>query len=349
MKNFSSLKISVLLAITFFCQFTHAINIGFNQAWFQTHYAGQYLDGYYNETEVNRIFKLTHEAGAKTLRLWFFESSNFPMLEWKGNQILGLKADYIKNVLQTLRIARTYHVYVYMTFLDAQSYRPDKLDKETLAKLRAIYQERGGAQFLEKVIKPLFKAIEDEGLTSQISRIDLSNEMDAVINRFGFDGGWKGAARMLCQWRSFIHGFHSFQNTPVTFSMRLHPLVVHPIDILSDQGPMACADYFDFHSYHDGGEIYRCQSLKRYARENKKPLILGEFGQAYFNHRYDNRLQAKNTLQYIKSAEECGFQEALSWRLSDIRPGHNKEARYSYEAYGQMRPAYWIIQKNNLR
>jgi hypothetical protein len=125
--------------------------------------------------------------------------------------------------------------------------------------------------------------------------------------------------------------------------------VIHPLNLLHDKGPLACADYLDFHSYNNEGEIHRCRQLRAYSKLNKKELILGEFGQGFFTHRYDNNLQLKNTELYIKSAERCGFKEALSWRLSDIRPGINKEARYSFEAYGQMRPAYWLIQKNNQR
>jgi hypothetical protein len=79
----------------------------------------------------------------------------------------------------------------------------------------------------------------------------------------------------------------------------------------------------------------------------KKKVIMGEFGQSFFTHRYDDGLQAHATINHLKNAKECGFSELLAWRLSDIRPGHNPEARYSFEAFGQMRPAYYIIQRNN--
>lgn len=325
-----------------------AMPVGFNQAWFHNDYGNQYLDGTYDETEVERIFKLTHEAGSTNLRLWFFESSAFPMLSWNGHQITGIRKDFIDNVIKTLEIAKKYDVKVYMTFMDAHAYRPDKLNRAEFKRLRQIYQSTGSEEFLTKAIAPLLKSIHEAGLASSISRIDLSNEMDTVINRFGFDQGWKGASRMLCQWRSFIRSLDGFHSTPVTFSLRLHPLIFHPLNLLSDEGPMKCADYLDFHSYGDSGKIYRCQTMKKYSQLNKKKLILGEFGQSYFNHRYDNNLQADNTVQYLKSAQACGFSEALSWRLSDIRPGHNKEARYSFEAFGQMRPAYHVIKEHNL-
>ncbi len=327
--------------------YSYAFNVGFNQAWFHNNYGMQYLDSHFDEAEVERIMRLTQEAHAKTLRLWFFESSNFPMLEWKDEKIVGLKPEYIRNVIQTLRIAQSHNIKVYMTFLDAQAYRPDQLDRTSLKKLRSIYQSEGGANFLKVVIAPLLQHIQDEKLSAVIERIDLSNEMDAIVNRFGFDGGWSGAKRMLCQWREFIQSIEAFKSTPVTFSLRIHPLVIHPLNILSDKGPLSCADYFDFHAYDDRGEILRCSHFKSYAAQKKKPLILGEFGQAFLTHRYDDQLQLKTTINFIQEAKECGFEQALSWRLSDIRPGVNPEARYSFESFNQMRPAYWVIEKNN--
>ncbi len=111
---------------------------------------------------------------------------------------------------------------------------------------------------------------------------------------------------------------------------------------------LKCADIIDFHSYDDDGDIFRCSYLQKYSKLNKKKLILGEFGQSYFNHRYSNELQLNNMKTYIKNANRCGFEEALAWRLSDVRKGVNKEARYSFEAFGEMRPAYFVIQENNL-
>jgi hypothetical protein len=326
---------------------SHAMPVGFNQSWFHNDYGSQYLDSRFDRKEVDRIFDLSSQAGSDQVRLWFFESADFPMLEWKKGKLIGIKPDYIKNVIETLRIARSRQQRVYMTFLDAHAYRPDLLSFEQLLRLRSIYSARGGAAFLRNAIGPLLSAIQDAGLSDVVSRIDISNEMDAVIKRFGFNGDWRGASRMLCQWRSFIHGYSTFSSTPVTFSIRLHPLVELPANLLEDRGPMACADFIDFHSYHDDGRILRCHQLRDFASKGKKQLVLGEFGQSYFNLSYDNVLQARLTENYIRNAESCGFREALAWRLSDVRPGYNKEARYSHEAHGGLRPAFRVIQKYN--
>lgn len=346
MGNFT-IKFAVFSLLMLFKLNAFAMNIGFNQAWFNNDYALQYLDGHYDRTEVQRIMKLTQDSGAKSLRVWIFESSNFPMLEWVNGKISQPRPDFIRNFLNTLQIAKEHKVKIYMTFFDAHTYRPDQLKGEDLRKLRAVFQEAGSDEFLKKIIAPLLKSIHEAGLSDVISRIDLCNEMDAVINRFGLNYGWQGARRMICQWRSFIQAHEGFKTTPVTISLRLHPVIIHPLNLLSDNGPMACADFFDFHSYSDSGDIYRCQILKKYSSLGKKELVLGEFGQSYLNHRYDDDLQLKNTINYLRNAKYCGFKEALAWRLSDVRPGVNKEARYSFEAYGKLRPAYRVIQEHN--
>lgn len=337
-----------LLLITLLSPMAQAMNVGFNQAWFKNDYGHQYLDRSYDRDEVIRIFKLASLAGSKDLRLWFFESPKFPMLKWENNKIVGIKPEFIKNVVDTLKIARSFNMTIYMTLLDAQAYRPDQLDAKTLRNLRAIYQHEGGENFLDKAVGPLLDEIEHQGLSPVISKIDIANEVDAVFFLFGFDLGWKGAQQMLCQWRNFIKSYKTFNNKPVSFSLRLQALVPIPKETLRGASILSCGDFLDFHSYENDGHIFGCQELLAYAKQNKKPIILGEFGQAYFNNSYNDQLHVTNTTQYLASAKKCGFSQALAWRLSDVRPGHNPEARYSFEAYGEPRPSFKVIQDHNL-
>jgi hypothetical protein len=341
------LKLFLLLPLTYFAYPAQAINIGFNQAWFKNNYSTQYLNPQFDAQEVERIFHLAEQAGSQEVRLWFFESSDFPMILIEQKQILNLKTEYIENVIEMLKIAKKHHIKIYMTIFDAHTYRPDLLPKEKLLKLKNLFSEKGTNQFLEKIVHPLFSEIEEQNLGNVISKIDITNEVDAIINRLGFEGGWNGAKRMLCQWKKFLQRYDQFKNIPITFSLRLHPLIFHPKNLLNEDGPLACADFIDFHSYHDQGEIYRCHELKKFSETRSKKLIMGEFGQGFFTRRYSDVLQLMNTFNYLKNLEACGFTEALAWRLSDIREGYNKEARYSFESYGRMRPAYYLIQANN--
>lgn len=338
----------LLLNILFLSTSAFAMKVNFNQAWFKTNYSTQYLDPSFDAAEVERIFRLTKEAGSEELRLWFFESATFPMLVFEDGKINGLKSDFVQNVISTLKLAHKHDLKIYMTLFDAHSYRPDQLKRQELKRLKQIYQGNGEQAFIAKALLPLLKKIEEAGLGSVISKIDLINEGDAVVNRLGFQKGWSGFRKMICEWRSAIHTVDAFSKTPVTISVRLHPLVFLPFDILDDAGPLQCADVLDFHSYHDWGKIKSCGRLREYSESGKKKLVLGEFGQSFFNLKFDDRLQTEIIGRYIESAQKCGFSEAFAWRLSDVREGYNKEARYSFFAFDRMRPAYFLIQNHNL-
>jgi hypothetical protein len=342
------IKNTIVLWLLTFSINVLAFNIGFNQAWFKSHYSTQYLNGRFDSVEVDRIMRLSHEAGAQEIRLWFFESSQFPMINFEQEVMKELKPEYIQNVVETFKSAQKYNIKIYMTIFDAHSYLPHKRSKEKLARLKRVFQEQGTQEFLNNIFTPLLMALDQQNLSQTLSKIDLINEGDAVVNRFGFDQGWDGAKRMICQWKNHLSNFKNYAHVPVTISLRLHPLIIHPLNLLKDDGPLSCAGIIDFHSYDNDGDIYRCGYIKKYVEENKKNVILGEFGQSYFNHRYSDQLQLDNTETYIKNAQKCGFSQALAWRLSDVREGYNKEARYSFEAFGKLRPAYYSIQKHNL-
>jgi hypothetical protein len=340
------LLLTTLLSILFI-KTCFALPVGFNQAWFKNSYGNQYMNSDFDKDEVHRIFKLAKKAGSHSLRLWFFESSKFPMIKFDGITPIKLKDEYISNVLSMLSIAKNYQIKVYMTLFDAHQFNRLKYSKKQLSYLKSFLDRDNGQKFLENILGPLLQAIDEARLSETIDKIDLINEMDTIVKRLGFKKRWVGVGKMLCQWRGHIQRIKSFAQTPVTFSIRLHPLIWLPKNILEDNGPLACADFIDFHSYSNTGIIHRCNWLSKYAKNNNKDLILGEFGQGFFKHVYSDKLQKNVTRQYLKSAKTCGFKQAYAWRLSDIRNGKNKEARYSYEAFGKLRPAFNVIKDNN--
>lgn len=332
------MKLCAIFFLLFLSPLSFALNVGFNQAWFHNDYGQQYLDHKYDEQEVERIFSLARSAGSTTVRLWLFESSDFPMLNWDQNKLIGVKPEFIKNFVQTLRIADKHQIKIYMTIFDAHAYAPGK----PFLKIRQFFNPKGTHDFLKLVMQPLMQIIKENQLLHTIEKIDVINEGDTVVNRLGFNTGWAGVKKMLCTWKAAI------PELPITMSVRNHALLHLPFNLFSANGPYACADYYDFHSYSNDGKIHDCSSLKKYADQNLKPMILGEFGQSFFNHAYDDELQLTNTKNFIRNAKKCGFKQALAWRLSDIRPGQNKEARYSFEAFGTTRPAFDVIRENNL-
>jgi hypothetical protein len=305
----------------------HAFKIHFNQAWFKTHYAHSYRQGFFDPLEVRRIMNLAKEAGSDELRLWFFESSvgSIP------------KPTEISHMIQTLKIAQAQGMRVYFTFFDAWSQ----------AQIGSLFTEQGSNRFLHRVVIPLFHRIESEGLSDVISKIDLVNEGDALIDRKIIPGGWEDLKSFICQWKVSIHTVNTFRKIPITLSLRLNPYASLPADLFEQTGTMECVDFFDFHSYHTQGVIEQCDLLKRYSDLNLKNLVLGEFGQGYDAQQFDDQLQLENAKSYLNNAQACGFKEAFAWRLSDIRPGENPEARFSYEAFGTVRPAYYFVRDWN--
>jgi len=321
--------------------------IGFNQAWFENSYGHQFMDKSYNPKEIERIFALAKQANAHSLRLWLFESSDFSMIHFKDNSPAALKNEYIQNIIQTLEIAKKYQVKVYATIFDAHQFNPLNKPAKQLIRFRSLFNSINGDLFIKNVMIPLLESIKENDLQNQIDKIDLINEGDTMVNRFAFNQGWNGVKKFICNWKNQIQGVHGFEKLPVTLSVRLHPLLSLPRDFLNNSGPMQCADFIDFHSYNDAGNINRCRWIKDFADKKLKKIILGEFGQGYFNKTYSDQLQVKNTQNYIKNAQSCGFSEAFAWRLSDIRQGHNKEARYSFESFGTPRPAFYVIRDFN--
>jgi hypothetical protein len=305
----------------------HAFKIHFNQAWFKNDYSSFYKTGSFDPNEVQQIMNLAKDAGSDELRLWFFESSVGQMPA----------PSEIQNRIETLRIAKTIGMKVYFTFFDAWS----------PAQIGPVFTTSGSADFLNKVVIPFFHKIEQAGLTSVISKIDLVNEADALIDRQIIPGGWAELKRFICQWKQSILQVRAFQSTPITVSLRLNQYASLPSDLLDPDGTMACADYYDFHSYHTQGVIDWCDQLRNYSKTNKKLMVLGEFAQGYDAQQFDDQLQLDNVKAYASSVPSCGFVEAFAWRLSDIRPGVNPDARFSFEADGRLRPAYRFIQNWN--
>lgn len=330
----------ILIALISFNAF--AFNIGFNQAWFHNDYAHQYLEKY-DPVEVERIFSLAQEAGSKTLRLWFFEGAYLPMFEFEGDRPIKLKEQFIVNVIDMLKRAKEYGIKIYFTLWDAHSYLPGKTPPQLLKRFKKLMNEYEQKLFLHFIFVPFLERLKDAGVADAISKIDLVNEGDTLVNRQVYHEGWTSVKYLLCDYKEKVS--RTLPNTKVTFSIRWQQGLPYPGNILMNNGPLECADYFDLHSYTDSGKIYGCGLFERI--KSDKEMILGEFGQSWFNRSYDDELHIRNTKAYIKNAKRCGFTEALAWRLSDVRPGVNPEARYSFYAFGKPRPAFYEIKKSN--
>ena len=326
---------------------TYSIPVGFNQAWFKNNYGIQYIDNYFDPIEVKRIIKLAANAKASTLRLWFFEDPPQHMMEFDKHIPIKLSPLYIDNVIKMLKIADQYKMKIYMTLFDGNMYIYPVYSEKIAKKFLSLFSEQNAPNFLKNILGPLLQKIEDEKLSHVIDKFDLINEIDALIKHLGSETGKKRAEEILCTWKDFIHSYPSFSKTPVSSSVKLDIFTPLTEEVLTNEGPLRCADFIDLHAYNNDGVILGCDLIKDYVKNNNKKVIIGEFGQDSIVSRYDDKLQKRVTKKFIQNAKKCGISAIIAWRLSDIRRGFNSEARYSYEAFGRLRPAYSVIKKHN--
>lgn len=338
-------------------------NVGFNQAWLGTYYSGQWQESYvdaetkknvpvYSAAEADRMLDLTKNAGGKNLRIWLFEGQNSTALKWsKDGKVEGLDPAFLKTFEKFLLQAKAKGIQVYPTLFDANAFNDMPAGPMRDRWWNLMNDKNGGLDaFKKNALEPLFKLLNRPDLRSTISGLDIANEMDAAVNHNRFEKGWEGANKLICNIRSQLHEAKgSGKPIPVTASIGwpMIPLVNRAAaDVLLDPNPHPnCVDFWDLHLYNNGGTIPNCAAIKAFVKKYQKKIYLGEFGQ--FSGAYDDKLQKSNAESFIANAKRCGFSGALAWRLSDVRPGYNPEARYSYEGNGGLRPAYEVIKSAN--
>lgn len=320
---------------------------GFNQGWFKSDFSSQWMDGVYDAVEARRLLDLTREAGGRVLRVWLFEG-NQPraLLRAEGGRFSGVDAGFLRNFESFLRDARDRGVQVYPTFFSPGMMRHEK-DPEWRRRWLDLYRLRNGMaeSFRDRVLPPVLELLGREEFRSTIFALDLANEIDDGENQGLFENGWHGVNRWICQMRAWIHERTPWIQVTASIGWPWVPFYSRAAaDVLLDPNPHpSCVDFFDLHLYNNSGRIPNCERIRKLIVREKKPVFLGEFGQ--FSKRFDDRLQAEVTRAFLENARSCGLSGALAWRLSDVRPGFNPEARYSYEAHGRTRPAFEVMKE----
>jgi hypothetical protein len=324
------------------------MNVGFNQAWLKNNFGHQWTSPSYDQNEVNRMFDLAQKARSKTVRIWLFEGIDSTALIWKDGKVVGLHPDFIKNFEAFLKEAKKRNLNIYPTLFTPEPLKDTNV-KEIRDRWWNLYNNKFNSMdsFKENALVPLMKIIQQESTSNVVNAIDVANEIDSGVIFNKFEGGWAGANKFICSLRSVISPI------PVTASVGWGRNYLKGYEgaentILKPNPSQDCVDFWDIHIYRDNGEIKNCEEIKLLAEKYQKKIILGEFGQTA--NRFDDELQKKNTESFIKNAKKCGFSMALAWRLSDVRIGHNPEAKFSYESLvlNQTRPAFDIIRNHNM-
>ena len=310
---------------------------GYNIAWWGKAYGHQWIDGSFSKKKVDELLDHAVKGDAKIVRLWLFEGIHQTQFEKNEEGFPAtLHKSFIPNVLYFLKKCRQKGLKANLTFFDGNAYKAAHL---TDGRLRSFWwnvlndKYQMGEWFLNQAITPLLDAIKDEDLDSTIAQIELMNEIDAAVKYKIFENGWSGASKMLCQWQKVIKNYHHTYGVSVGHSgSEKH--------FINEDLPYHCSDYFDFHVYSDSGKIPACEWFSSMSQKGMR-FQLGEFGQK--SQAFDDQLQAHLTKSFLTQAKECGFESALAWRLEDIRPGHNREARHSYIAFDELRPAWYAL------
>jgi endo-1,4-beta-mannosidase len=320
-----------------------SFELGFNQAWIKNNYAHQWIN--YEAKESERILKLASNANATIVRMWLFEGVNPRGVEWTNNFPIGLTTEYLENLEHFIQTAHKYKLKLNFTFFDGNIVMQDNFAKYKDRWWNLLNDKfQTGEAYLANVIHPILNLL--NRYPNVVTQIDLINEINALngqlaIYPYVFEKSWHGINRFVCQWNAFIKQ-NIYYPLQVTASLGWGTAIML---ILSNKLNANCIDFYDIHLYNNEGIIAFCDKLKAFSKRNQKPIWLGEFGQR--SKSFNDELQVKNLQNFISNAKRCGLAGAMAWRLSDVRPGTNPEARFSFEANNQLRPAYYIFQNLN--
>lgn len=283
-----------------------ALTKGFNQAWMKDLYAHQWLDKYFDKKYAEDLIILNKNAGSEILRMWIYEG-----------QSLKSGPEIINNLRTFLVLARKHEIKISLTFLDGNAF------KTVSPYWREVFNGSKTEDFYKKAVLPVYELASE--FKDTVTQIDLVNEVNALLHFKVFDADVSGMNQFLCRIK---HG----SPVPVTASLGWAKAEEQ---LFSGLVKNACLDFFDVHFYNNEGSIPRCQDFLKLSK--RVFLQLGEFGQ--ISKAFDDDIQAVSTRNFLINAKKCGFKTALAWRLDDTRNGYNPEARFSFLAFGQPRPA----------
>jgi hypothetical protein len=318
--------------------------VGFNQGWWLTHYGSQWTRELDRDHVRKMVAATARFAGpGAVLRVWLFEGANPGGVLWDGEESpaasaprgshrtrpTGLDPRVRENWSWFLGLCEEHGVQAYPTLFDGNVSDFDPGPHRKAEYWNVLNEEYGAGQgFREEVLGPLLEAMAER--RGAVFGLDLVNEVNNLVSDHWFEGGWTGAVRFVGRWRAFVRA--RVPGLPVTASLGHHTATRH---MLQGRLPRSVVDFYDFHLYNDTGAIPREGDVESLAAEF--PVVLGEFGQKA--SRFDDALQARVTRAFTSNARRLGLRGAFAWRLWDIRPGHNLQARHSYYASGAWRPA----------
>lgn len=333
----------ILLILLILSISVNAIELGFNQAWLKNKYAHQWTQ--YDHNEAMRIIDMAKDANASMLRMWLFEGNKVEGIKWKNGKPMSIDQGYLDNLEKFIQYAKDKSIKLNFTFFDGNVILQDSFAKYKDRWWNLLNNKYNvGNHYLNNIIVPVLAVLNK--FPSTVTQIDLVNEINALngalyIYPYMFNKQWRGINKFVCKWSKFVKEKITYP-IQITTSFGWESASAQ---VLSDKLDSSCIDFYDVHYYNNTGTIPSCYQLKAFSKIKNKPIQLGEFGQK--SKKFDNELQSSVLKKFYHNAKKCGFSKLLAWRLSDIRSGNNKEARFSFEAFGQPRAAYYIFKDLN--
>lgn len=298
---------------------------GVNLPWLDGHF-GSYLAPslahpewgvQYNHDVMLKRMTQIKSLNVNVVRLFLSGDLQGYQLDAAGN-FTGLDPVFFKNLDDTLDIAQTLSLKVYLVVLEGMNGHPDMQRYERPIFVDATKQK----QFVETIVRPLARRYAGN---PTIFAFDVLNESNAEVN-----GGitWGNVTTLIKNTASMIHS----EDPTRLVSCSLIKANAKNMGVLNDKYSQLGLDFYDLHQYSDAPDLPRPQDYKI-----QKPIVLGEFGQTEGQGQVQ---QAKSAQLFLSQARERGWNGALIWAFDF--PNSPKQHRLM-NSDGSYRPAAQAI------
>ena len=282
---------------------------GVNLPWLDGHY-GSYLAPSHVHPEWGVQYR--HEAMRQRLsqiqslhvnvvRLFLFNDLQGFQTDPNGN-ITGLDAVFFQNLDDTIALASTLSLKLYLVILDGVREHPDiPIEREMFS------NPARRAQFESAVVAPLARRYRGNATVFAFDVLNESNhEVDGPI-------GWNDLRALVRDTAAAIHA----EDRERLVSCSLIKANAKSLSLIEDRYADLGLDFYDMHQYGDDPDLPTIP-----AKELEKPVVLGEFGQAEGG---GEEQQAAAAAKFLDQARSRGWAGALMWAFDF--PGSPKEHR----------------------
>ena len=307
--------------------------VGYNEAWFGGHFSTG-LTSDFDLAYVQRIFDGILAAGGHVVRIFLFELMQGVTLGPSAPRTQSVSPTMLANLDAVLTAARRRGLWVYVTALEGNSmgaaagppgaYFTDLLNG----------RNGEGDAFNNNVLAPTLRVLDAH--RDCVWAMDLLNEFEAPRSHGLWSDPLNGPRGFIQRTTAFVHARSPWLRVTASAGWDTGPNDI-ALGLLSGLG----LNFYDLHSYSDGGGYAGQTAICNRAASEGMGVVLGEYGQ--MSHRIDDTLQAYVTGTYLYNASTSCFSAALAWRFDAaetwwavVRPDGSFRPAVSFvQAYGR--------------